>query len=123
MKIKNIEVINSINAINKILQAELKIKTQFKLNKNIQELNKIVEIYNNSKEVLIKKYADKDKNGELKVTDNMYTFNDNAEEFNKELNELNEIENNIAIEQIDIDELGDIKLNNIEFNTIVFLIK
>lgn len=123
MKLTNKQITDSVQAMGKILNQDLSIKTQFKLNKNIDKLNGIIIAFEKSKKSLIDKYADRDEKGELLITDNMYTFKKHNKEFNKEFNELLLIKNDIFIEKISLNELEEIKLNNAEFNAIKFLIK
>lgn len=123
MKLTNKEITDSVQAMSKILSQDLAIKTQFRLNKNVDKLNGIIATFEKSKKSLIDKYADRDDKGKLLVTNNMYTFKKHNEEFNKEFNELLAIKNEVYIEKISINELEGIRLNNAEFNSIKFLIK
>lgn len=123
MKLTNKQITDSVQAMSKILSQDLAIKTQFRLNKNVDKLNGIIATFEKSKKSLIDKYADRDDKGKLLVTNNMYTFKKHNEEFNKEFNELLAIKNDIFIEKISINELDGVKLNNSEFNFIKFLIK
>lgn len=123
MKVKNIQLVNSIATLNKLLTCELNIKTQFNLDKNVKEIDKILESYNASRKKLIEKYCDKDEEGKPKIIDNQYTFKENLDEFNKEFNELNSIESDIKIIKFSIDELEGVKVNSTELASISYMIK
>ena len=123
MKLTNKQIVESRVAIQKVLSNDLSIRTQFKLNKNVAELNNVISIYEGSRQKLIEKYCDKDKEGKPIIVNGCYTFKEKNEEFNKDFNDLNDIENEINIEQLTLDELDGVKLNNAEFNAIKFLIK
>ena len=64
MKLTNKQITDSVQAMGKILNQDLSIKTQFKLNKNIDKLNGIIIAFEKSKKSLIDKYADRDEKGE-----------------------------------------------------------
>ena len=123
MKLTNKQILESRVAIQKVLNNDLSVRTQFKLNKNVAELNNIISIYEDSRQKIIEKYCDKDEEGKPIIENNCFTFRKKNEEFNKDFNDLNSIENEINIEKLTLDELEDVKLNNAEFNSIKFLIK
>ena len=123
MKVKNIQLVNSIGVLNKLLTCELNIKTQFNLDKNVKEIDKILESYNASRKKLIEKYCDKDEENKPLIINNQYTFKENLDEFNKEFNELNSIENDIKIIKFSIDELEGVKVNSTELASINYMIK
>lgn len=122
MKLSNKQIIESTGALQKILSQDLDIKTQFKLSKDVEELNKVISIYEGSRQKLITKYADKDKEGKEIIENGCYTFKNNNDEFNKDFNELNDIDSEINIEALTLNELEGIKLNNAEFNSIKFMV-
>lgn len=123
MKVKNIQLVNSIGVLNKLLTCELNIKTQFNLDKNVKEIDKVLESYNASRKKLIEKHCDKDEEGKPKIINNQYTFKENLDEFNKEFNELNSIENDVKIIKFSIDELEGVKVNSTELASINYMIK
>lgn len=123
MKLTNKQITDSVGAMSKILSQDLSIKTQFKLNKNVDKLNGIIIAFEKSKKTLIDKYSDKDDKGKPKITNNMYTFQKYNKEFNKGYEELLSVKNDIYIDKISVNELDGVKLNNAEFNSIKFLIK
>ena len=123
MKLTNKQIVESRVAIQKVLSQDLSVRTQFKLNKNVSELNKVISIYEDGRQKIIEKYCDKDKEGNPIIENGCYIFKEKNEQFNKDFNDLNDIENEVEIETMTLDELEDIKLNNAEFNAIKFLIK
>ena len=56
MKLKNIEIMNSIPVINKLLQSDIDITAQFVLNKNTTEINNISKAYVDGRNKLLDKY-------------------------------------------------------------------
>lgn len=123
MKITNKQIVESRGAIQKVLNQDLSVRSQFKLNKNVSELNKVISIYEDSRQKIIEKYCDKNEEGKPLIENGCYVFKEKNEEFNKDFNDLNDIENEVEIETMTLDELEDIKLNNAEFNAIKFLIE
>ena len=55
MKLTNKQITDSVQAMGKILNQDLSIKTQFKLNKNIDKLNGIIIAFAKCKKSLIEK--------------------------------------------------------------------
>ena len=124
MKVKNYEIEQSIEVINKILGSKLSVVTFFNLKKNIEEINKILNSFKDSRQKLINEYCDKDEDGKPVIKDNKYIFTDNQEKFNEEFNELMNVENDINIIKFDIEEFKNVELSNIdEFNRISYLLK
>ena len=105
---KNIEVINLINAVDSIRKSGRVLSKQvsFTIAKNYQKLLQIYNVYDEERIKLIHKYDIEDKDGEEKVHDRDI----GRVEFNKELNELlmldnPELEANLI--KIRLDELPD----------------
>lgn len=127
MKLTNKVLINSINTLSKLNNMELNIKISYAIAKNINKLEKELEVYNNEKKKLIEKYSIKDEKGDIKVNDDgtVNIQEDKVQDWNININELGEIENEIDLYFINIDDL--LKCNcNItpsEINSISYMIE
>ena len=124
MKIKNFEIEQSVEVINKILSSKLSVVTFFNLKKDTDEITKILNSLKDARQKIIDEYCDKDEEGKPVIKDNKYIFTDNQEKFNEEFNELMNVENDINIIKFDIEEFKNVELSNIdEFNRISYLLK
>ena len=124
MKLKNIEIMNSIPVINKLLQSDIDITAQFILNKNTSAINDIAKAYVTGRNKLLDKYVKKDEEGKMVIENNNYIFDDgNAEKCMDEMNKLDNIENDIKLQKLSIEDLKGAKVTGAEFEAIKFLIK
>lgn len=124
MKLKNIEIMNSIPVINKLLQSDVDITAQFILNKNTSAINDIAKAYVTGRNKLLDKYVKKDEEGKMVIENNNYIFDDgNAEKCMDEMNKLDNIENDIKLQKLSIEDLKGAKVTGAEFEAIKFLIK
>lgn len=124
MKLKNIEIMNSIPVINKLLQSDIDITAQFVLNKNTTEINNISKAYVDGRNKLLDKYVKKDEEGKMVIENDNYIFdNGNAEKCIDEMNKLDNIENDIKLQKLSIEDLKGAKVTGAEFEAIKFLIK
>ncbi|MCK4260030.1 MAG: hypothetical protein KAX49_13710 [Halanaerobiales bacterium] len=122
MKLKNGQLnLKAIEELKNLSSLNLPIKISFKLSKIIKEISSLTKIINEEEKKILDKYGEKDKNGEfVKVLDKDGNINPNTikikknevENCNKDMNELREIENEIDIEKIKIEDLGeDLKIS------------
>lgn len=124
MKLKNIEIMNSIPVINKLLQSDIDITAQFILNKNTSAINDIAKAYVTGRNKLLDKYVKKDEEGKMVIENNNYIFDDgNAEKCISEMNKLDNIENDIKLQKLSIEDLKGAKVTGAEFEAVKFLIK
>ena len=107
MKLTNKTIENSINSLARLSLMELPVKVSYAIAKNINKINKEIKVFNSERQKLIQKYSIKDKDGKPKVNedDTISIKEDLLEEWNRELNELLEIENDIDIHLIKEDDL------------------
>lgn len=106
MKISNEKLANSIEVLNKITTIELPIKLSYAFSKNITKINRELEVYNKERQRLIEKYGEKDEEGKLKVKENGNINILDADNFNKDIKEILEIENEIDIHIIDLESIN-----------------
>lgn len=107
MKLTNKTIENSINSLARLSFMELPVKVSYAIAKNINKINKEIKVFNSERQKLIQKYSIKDKDGKPKINedDTISIQEDLLEEWNRELNELLEIENDIDIHLIKEDDL------------------
>ena len=105
MIIKNKKIVNSIDVLNKLTNMDLNIKVSYVVAKNISKIDKELEIYNKEKSKLIEKYGEKDEDGKLKIREDGKINIVDLENWNKDIRELNEIENEIDIHKINEEDL------------------
>ncbi|WP_143314983.1 hypothetical protein [Clostridium sp. HBUAS56017] len=124
MKIKNEVLVNSVQVLRKLNNAELPVRVSFKVAKNIKEIEKELKIYEEEKSKLIDKYGEKDKEGKIKTSENGTVNIFDVENWNRDIKELLSIEIDLNIEKIDISELSsDLKITPGELGLIEYLIK
>lgn len=125
MKIKNEVLVNSVQVLRKLNNAELPVRVSYKLAKNIKSIEKELNIYEEEKQKLINKYGEKDEEGKSKVNENGMINILDVENWNKDIKELLEIEVEINVEKINIDELAksDLKITPSELTLIDYMIK
>jgi len=106
MKIKLSEILASKEALSKILDQELPIKTSFKLTKLVKFLDPELKNIEDHRIKLIKKYGEETEEGEVAVKGI-----DNIRQFNTEFSSLLDEEIEIDFEPIPIDSLEKVVLN------------
>lgn len=105
MIIKNETLVNSVGVLSKLNNMKLNIKVSYAVAKNINKIEKELEIYNEEKAKLIDKYGEKDEEGNLKVDEAGNIEIIDKENWNKDFKELLEIENEIDMHKINEEAL------------------
>lgn len=105
MIIKNEKLVNSVGVLSKLTSMDLNIKVSYAIAKNINKIEKELEVYNKEKAKLIDKYAETDEKGKLKTDENGNINIIDIENWNKDFKELLEIENEIDIHKINEEDL------------------
>lgn len=124
MKIKNFEIEQSVEVINKILSSKLSVVTFFNLKKDTDEITKILNSLKDARQKIIDEYCDKDEEGKAITENGVYHFTENKEKFNEEYTKLMNVENDVKIIKFNIEEFKNVELDNIEeFNKISYLLK
>jgi sulfatase maturation enzyme AslB (radical SAM superfamily) len=125
MKNKNEVLVNSIGVLSKLNNEELPVKISYKLAKNIKEIDDTLKVFNDEKQKLINKYAEKDENEANKIAEDGTVNIVDSIGWNKDYKELIDIEVELKIDKINIDEFAktDIKITPAELNLIDYLIK
>ena len=105
MIIKNEKLVNSVGVLSKLNNMSLNIKVSYAIAKNINKIEKELEIYNKEKAKLIDKHGEKDEEGKLKVDESGNIKILDKENWNKDFKELLEIEAEIDIHKINEEDL------------------
>lgn len=107
IKIKVSELLNGSEALQKLAGTELKARLAWQVGRLLKAADVEIQGFNETRMNLIKKYGEKDENGEL-ITDEKDNCKINPEsmsDFTNELNELIESEIEINANKIKIDDL------------------
>lgn len=124
MKLSNEKLVNSIGVLSKLTNMELPIKLSYAFSKNITNIDRELVAYNKERQKLIKKYGEKDKEGNLKTKEDGTINILNIDNFNKELKEILEIETEVDIHLIDLESTNvDINITPLELMLIDYMIK
>lgn len=118
------EMINCEPVISKLNEQERSVKTAYKLARITRELQKEYQLFNQARDILIKKYGVIDESGNLKLINNNYEIQkEKQDEFLKEYNELLNDNINLNVEKLTLEELENDQLSAQEINLILSLIK
>ena len=100
------ELIDSIEVFKFFLDQPMCAKTAYKLSLIIDIIEKENNKFNDLRNQLIQKYAERDENNNLIEKNNCYNIMpDKIPEFNKELNELLDMELNLYIDLLNIEHI------------------
>ena len=124
IKISNFEMLNGLNTLGTLAGYKLPVKISYGIKKNIEIISREIKIYEEERAVLIDKYGEKDKDWKVKIENNNFLIKD-VENFNKDIRELQSIENEIETYDISLDLLlnSNIELTTAELTSIEFLLK
>ena len=127
MKLSNQTLVNSIPVLSKLNQLELPVKVAFILAKNIKEVDQSLGSYNETRNKLLRQYAEKDEQGMPKADEmgNIIFKEGCHEKWMEEIRELLELKVNLKIEKIPTHDLfkAEISISPAELEKIEFMIK
>lgn len=125
MKIYLKDVVNFFKAYEDLSQQQMNIKLAWSLHKVKDTLTSDLEFYKENAKEILNKYAKKDKQGNIKYTeDGNSVMLEDATAFQQGLNELQMMEREITPEQISIDLLpNEITPSLLEALSKVFILK
>lgn len=118
VKISNL--LNSTEVLQKLSKTQLKAKTAWQVSKVLKLAEEEMQTFNDTRMEVLKKYAEKDENGEL-ITDennNCKIIPEKISEFNDELTELLDNEIELNVNKINIEDLNDIDFTPAEINSL-----
>jgi len=114
MKVRLIDVYNSVSVLNKLVEEPLPTKVSFRLMKLLNALNSEVKLIEEQRLKLIKQYS----------TDGNTVSDQNKEAFIKEFSEFLNEEMEVQWDAIDINELGEnLKLSVVDLAKVQYLFK
>lgn len=127
MKLSNQSLLNSINVLSKLNQLELPVKVAFMLSKNIKEVDKGLEGYNETRKKFLSQYAKKDDEGMPKVDEhgNIIFKEECQEKWVRDIQELLELKTEVKIQKLSTHDLfkADLFISPSELLAIEFMIK
>lgn len=127
LNLSNERIVNTINALSKLNNAQLPIKVAYAISKNVNKIESELKVYNTEKAKLVNKYGEKDKEGKLKVGENgnVPLKEEHIEDYNRDIKELLSIENEMDIHMIKLDDLlnSDYNISPSELSAIDFMIE
>ena len=111
INVKISDLLNSTDTLQKLSQKDFKAKLAWSIARLLKAAEGEIQSFNDTRMNLIKKYGEKDENGEL-ITDekgNCKIVNESMNEFSTELNDLINSEVEINANKIDIGLLEDLE--------------
>ena len=127
LNLSNERIVNTINALSKLNNAQLPLKVAYAISKNVNKIESELKVYNTEKAKLVNKYGEKDKEGKLKVGENgnVSLKEEHIEDYNRDIKELLSIENEMDIHMIKLDDLlnSDYNISPSELSAIDFMIE
>ncbi len=114
MKLTNGTIYAAQNALGKLSNADLQIKTAYAVKKNVDAVKKQIAFINDRRNELIRKYGKEDK---IDTEDK-----EAVAKFVNDFNEVLGIEEEIEINTIDVEQLEDVKLSASDLDALEFMI-
>lgn len=126
MKLSNEKIVNTINVLGNLNNAQLPIKVAYAVSKNINKIESELKAYNTEKAKLIDKYSEKDEEGKVISNEQGHVTikNEHIEDWNRDINELLSIENEVDIHKIQLNDLlnANYNISPAELSMIDFMI-
>lgn len=107
-------LINAANIFNQVAQTKISSKTAYKIMKLCKSVAVEEEFYNQKRSDIINQYADRDENGQIKLSEDGTMINilpDKLAEAESAMFELNNIEVEIPNIRFNLSELEDLKFS------------
>ena len=124
IKMTNKEILEKVNVLGELTARKLPVKVSYAIGKNISKVERELKHYNKERQKLIEEYCLKEDDGTLKITEGNYDIDPKRlEDFNKEINELQEIEVEIDIHKFNIELLDGYEMSPGELMCIDFMIE
>ena len=110
IELKIQDLLNSTDALQKLAKMNLKARLAWQVGKLLKVIDEEIQDFNKTRIEVIKKYGNKDENGELITDDkgNCKIEGSNLAIFNKELEELAETKIELQVNRIKISDLEDL---------------
>lgn len=105
------QLMDSVEAIQKMLDMELKAKTSYQIIRIAREIESEYNLFQKTRQQLIEKYAQKDDNGRAEVKNDQYqVLPENRDMFLKEYEELMQSTIDVNVEPIALEDFGEAHL-------------
>lgn len=125
MKLSNGRILNDAQSLGSISNKELPIKVSYAIAKNISKIESELKVYNTQKQKLIEKYSEKGEDGKTLIdAENKIKIQDEyLENWNRDIEELLAIENEVDIHTFDISLLEGFSMSPSELMLIDYMIE
>lgn len=116
IKVKLEDLVNATDGLKGLSQKQLKARCAYAVGKILKSADTEIQSFNETRMELIKKYGEKDENGELKTEENgnVRIPPEGLNDFSKELRELLDTEVEISANKIKMDDLGEVEFTPAE---------
>lgn len=125
VKLSNQRLLSDMPVLRNISQKELPVKASYAIAKNLNKIESELKVYESQRTKLIDKYALKDEKGQVKADDSgQIIFKDGCkEQWDKDINELLAIENDIDIHKFNISIIDGCNMTAAELMLIDYMIE
>lgn len=124
VKLSNERLVRDAQILGQVSQKQLPIKASYAISKNIAHIESELKIYNKEKQKIVEKYCEKEEDGQLKINKGQFVIKpDCREAWDKDIEELNSIENEIDIHTFKFEDLGNAYFSPSEFGSIDYMIE
>jgi Protein of unknown function (DUF1617) len=125
VKLSNERLVNDASNLRAISEKQLPVKVSYAIAKNMAKIESELKVYNKERAKLIDKYGEKEKDGKLKLDEHgsIVIKEDSKDKWDKAINELLEIENEIDIHKFNMDLLEGHSIKPSELMTIDYMIE
>lgn len=116
IKVKLEDLVNATDGLKGLSQKQLKARCAYAVGKILKSADAEIQSFNETRMELIKKYGEKDENGELKTEENgnVRIPPEGLNDFSKELRELLDTEIEISANKIKMDDIGEVEFTPAE---------
>lgn len=116
IKVKLEDLVNATDGLKGLSQKQLKARCAYAVGKILKSADAEIQSFNETRMELIKKYGEKDENGELKTEENgnVRIPPEGLNDFSKELRELLDTEVEISANKIKMDDIGEVEFTPAE---------
>lgn len=123
-KLTNREILEKVGMLGELSNRKLPVKASYAIAKNISKVEKELKHYNTEREKILKECCLKDEEGNLKIEDGNYAIDpDKMGKWNKDMNDLQDIEIEIDVHTFKLEELTGYDMTPSELMVIDFMIK
>lgn len=107
MKLTNRRITNDANFLGTLYNKQLPIRVSYAIAKNISKIESELKVFNTERQKLLDKYCIKDEDGKNKIDENnqLKIADEHLEAWNKDLEELLDIEVEIDIHKFNVNDL------------------